>query len=76
MNPSAAVVIIKFDGLTLRTIEDGLLHRIRQIPKGGVHRETIVFFQGFQHLLVAQGMALGPGTHRSFPEGQLRVGHH
>ena len=40
----------------------------RQVLERGVDREVVVLLQGLQHLLVAQGVAVGPGPHRAFPE--------
>ena len=35
-----------------------------------------MLLQGLQHLLVAQGMAVGPGADGPFPEAQVLIGDH
>ena len=44
-----------------------------QVLERGVDREVVVLLQGLQHLLVPQGMAVGPGPHRALPEAQTGV---
>ena len=65
---AAALLIEKIYGAPLGAEEQGLLDLPGQILKRGVDGKVVVLLQGLQHLLVPEGMAVGPGPHRAFPQ--------